>query len=223
MNHGRAAVLVSMMFAMGYANGCGATSSEYMVPAATPVAEPVADKATILFTADIAVDLGGSDTITVYDENKRFVGQLFEHSMFEASFPAGHHGFAAVSFWVANHNAKGNEKFDCGLSFTADLEAGKVYIAWLRVERDGGEMGKTRWVFLRPGMKLMDPARSLKTWSGDGPNAAPPGAKPVLVPNLTKGQSYLESFGARLCTPTTEAGPKGFDLPADYGFEHLPR
>ncbi len=200
---------------------CGAAHSELMTPAAGPPSGPVPSKAVVLFAADIELDLGASQVLTIYDENKHFLGELFEHSMFEAELAPGKHGFAAIDV----RGARPDEQLPCGQAFTAELEAGKIYLAWIRFgepERQNEQLYilPLRWIFARPDSKLLNP-RDVMMVRRKRPTV--PETKPFLQSDRVRGQALLDGLGGRLCVPPAEPGAKGVDLPASFGFDQLPR
>jgi hypothetical protein len=93
------------------ATGCGASSSDYMQPAAGPT-PPSAKNATLLLAADIEQILGKSRVLTVWDENRRFLGQLFEHSMFQVDLPPGRHAFAMEDLGFVTQFMKPGQKLE---------------------------------------------------------------------------------------------------------------
>ena len=200
---------------------CAAAKSEYMTPAAGPPRGPVAEKAVVLFASDIELGLG-SQVLTIYDENKQFLGELVDHSMFEVELAPGKHGFAAIDLRGANKSVQ----LPCGQAFTTELEAGKIYLAWIRFgdpehqPNNQPDIVPLRWIFARPDAKLLDPTDLMKVWRN---NKTFPQSKPFFQSDRARGQAFLDGFGASLCVPPADPGAKGVDLPARFGFDHLPQ
>jgi hypothetical protein len=206
---------IAVVAVAAIAIGCGAAVSSVMVPTTAKLSAPPSDRATILFMGNTR---GLNATVqTIWDENGTFVGDLAEASAFEHTTSPGRHVFCAAwlegALTASDMDSKGCNMGQC---FTADLAAGKYYVAWWRFKNETpGVLGgwKWRWLFPHPTSKTLT-ARSA---FGEASEIGNVDGVPVFKPDPAKGQAFISHYRPCKAEPSKEP-----DLPQDWGHDAPP-